>query len=424
MVILSLLAARSTSGFFTTFRTLARRSSGLVCQHMASVSDFLKSTPLSSTSAVSLGNPAGDADSIVSAIALAYIESTSSDNKKMHPILSIPHEDLKTQRPETKYLLQLAEIDLDDLTAVDHVDLPSKTFVSLVDHNVFTLKKPNWTVTSIMDHHLDEGKHLDTCEERNIAFDASTSLALVASTCTLMVERFPAGEKFPPSLAIILLGVILLDSVNLSPKAGKVTPRDEAAVQALLDRTDWSAVDLPKDIARDDDEEKQPDLTRFFDTLQSQKFHPDFWNSLSLLQALKLDYKSFAIHPNQTFGISSILQTMTDFQAKHDLLDSLLEQEGQSFVEGLEILGIMFFTAANDAPQRQMVLIGKDSKLLESLVNFFSSDGSLQAIELSKTSKSDLHMICLEQGNFKASRKQVAPIFMEYFKLDEPNSSL
>jgi exopolyphosphatase len=432
MVILSLLASRSTSCFIATRSTLVRMPSRLVCRmstttSSTSVSDFLKSTSLSTSNAISLGNPAGDADSIVSAIALAYMDSAFGDEKtKMAPIVSISHEVLKTQRPETKRLLQLANIDLDDLMAMDYPDLPSKISVSLVDHNFLKWNnKPDWTVTAILDHHLDERKHLDTCEERNIAFDASTSSALVASTCTLMVERFPASEEFPPSLAILLLGVILLDSINLSHKAGKVTPRDEAAVQTLLNRTDWSSLNLPAEIVGDD-VTKQPDLTRLFDTLQSQKFHPDFWNSLSVLQALKLDYKSFAIQPtNKVFGISSVLQTMTEFLANDDLLDAVLEQEGQSFVEDLELLGIMFFSVVDDTPQRQIILIGKDEKKLDNLVNFFTSEGSLQVQPLDKTSKNDLHMICLKQRNFKASRKQVAPILMEYFKQgEEPKSSL
>ena len=67
--------------------------------------------------------------------------------------------------------------------------------------------------------------------------------ATVASTCTLVTERLMQlqsdDESFPAPLAILLLGVILLDSVNLVPEAGKATPRDAAAVRALLDRTRW-----------------------------------------------------------------------------------------------------------------------------------------------------------------------------------------
>eukprot|EP00980_Cylindrotheca_fusiformis_P030957 scaffold25678_cov137-Cylindrotheca_fusiformis.AAC.5 len=388
----------------------------------SAVSEFLKNAPrLSTSNAISLGNPAGDADSIVSAIALAYIDSTfqsQQPTKRVTPIVSIRHEDLKTQRPETKYLLQLAKIDLDDLFAVDNPDLPPKTSVTLVDHNCLTLNKPEWTVTSILDHHLDEGNHMDTCEERNIAFDSSTSSALVASTCTLMVERFPASEMFPPSLAILLLGVILLDSVNLSPKAGKVTPRDETAVDTLLSRTDWSSLDLPAEVLLPPDNGSQgkPDTSRLFDALQNQKFNPDFWNSLSLLQALKLDYKSFGIEPHGTFGISSVLQTMPEFLSRHALLDFLSEEEGQSFFENLEMLGVMFFSVINDTRQRQMVLVGKDGQLLDNIVKSFTEDGFLQSRVLEKTSKNDLHMVCLEQGNSKASRKQVAPLLMKYFK--------
>ena len=106
------------------------------------VSDFVKDAALALTTSsstttttsqpipISLGNPAGDADSIISAIALAYIDTMSSAEScssntgdtsssaitTTTPIVSIPYESLTTQRPETKYLLQqLAKIDLNDL---------------------------------------------------------------------------------------------------------------------------------------------------------------------------------------------------------------------------------------------------------------------------------------------------------------------
>ncbi|CAJ1966076.1 unnamed protein product [Cylindrotheca closterium] len=402
----------------------------------ATSSSSQSATTISQPISICLGNPAGDADSIISAIAFAYINTvlflsascSSEEDSSMTkstttiPIVSIPHESLTTQRPETRYILQqLAKIDLNDLIAIDSLHLPTSASVSLVDHNSLTIKnKPDWTVVSILDHHIDEGQHMDSCsapEQRNVAFDSKTSSALVASTCTLVVERFPVSDKFPPTLAVLLLGVILLDSVNLSPKAGKVTPRDESAVQTLLDRTTWSELRLPEEILANDG---KPDPTKLFDILQNQKFHPDFWNSLTLLQALNLDFKSFEIMPPRSFGVASVLQTMTEFMEKHDWMNSM-DSTCSKFVMSFDVFAIMFFSFSNRAgedtgPQRQLALLAKSEESLEEVADSLKQDTSLQLEEVKRSkSNDDMYLICFKQGNPKASRKQVAPILMKYF---------
>ena len=424
--------------------------------NLPTVSEFLKSLqeqqqqdqqqqpPITS---VSLGNPAGDADSIISAIALAYIDSVpaQSSPKTVLPIISIPHDDLKRQRPETKYLLELAGIDMDDLVAIDSPSLPCKASATLVDHNRLTFQHPDskcqWEVTQILDHHLDEGAHLETCpastneeqqdqEQRVVAFCSSSQKALVASTCTLLVERFLArhsGQPFPPSLSILLLGVILLDSINMSPKAGKGTERDRLALEQLQQQTNWESLDLPLEILmKEASSKKQPNHQQLFDTLQNQKFHPDFWNSLTALQALKLDYKRFTptgVNNNNNsinFGVSTVLQTMSDFVHKEGLLDTIQSNYGSS--SDLEFFAVMFFSVdGDDTPKRQMMLASENVDLVNDLITFLMQEGSLQLQQVEETfpkgtNDMSLNVVYLEQGNARASRKQVAPILMDYFK--------
>jgi len=181
-----------------------------------------------------LGNQAGDADSIISAITLAYVESlrTTEEENERHqqftvPIVSIPADYLKFLRPETVFLLKDCagmnnlQNDVNDLIAIDQIELlPKKATLTLVDHNNHQYQHDNnqWTVTGIVDHHLDEGKHIDTCpppsqsissssskqkQKRIIAFNNSE--ALVASTTTLIVEQFyndnASSTKMHPTLA-------------------------------------------------------------------------------------------------------------------------------------------------------------------------------------------------------------------------------
>eukprot|EP00934_Nitzschia_sp_Nitz4_P002689 Nitzschia sp. Nitz4//scaffold272_size25479//9754//11040//NITZ4_008308-RA/size25479-processed-gene-0.10-mRNA-1//-1//CDS//3329545222//2679//frame0 len=414
-----------------------------------SVADFLQQVnTLHPVQAIALGNPAGDADSLISAIASAYIDTVLQESPTL-PLLSIPLVDLRTQRPETKYLLQVAGVShLDVFKDVqDDQLLATPLAVTLVDHNQLTLPATvPWKVHAINDHHYDEGAHLDTCglvedattaascappttttSQRVVAFDADTSSALVASTCTLLVERWRrlTEAPIPPSLAILLYGVILLDSINLLPQAGKVTPRDQAAVQYLQTEIHWNAVSgsLPQELQTATN--TFPDPTKLFDTLQNQKFHPDFWAGLTAAQALRLDFKSFSSSTGtngendaRTFGVSTVLQPMKVFLTKSEIWEAMAHYclpTGEA-----DFFGIMFTSIQDGVPERQLLLASLNRERLVSLIQFLESNGFLQIHGMEwhsqETSSGELHVVQMEQANSKASRKQVAPVLMDYYK--------
>mmetsp|Transcript_27816 Transcript_27816/g.61261 ORF Transcript_27816/g.61261 Transcript_27816/m.61261 type:complete len:508 (-) Transcript_27816:257-1780(-) len=399
-----------------------------------------------------MGNEAGDADSILSAIGLSYVRalqnSVDGQNKSdelIVPIVSIPADSLKFLRPETTFLLlncagmDNAKDDVNDLIAIDQTDLlPKKATLTLVDHNFFRGKESyEWTVTKIVDHHLDEGKHLKTCppSNRKIAFEDTR--ALVASTTTLVAEDFYASagtSKMPSSLAVLLLGTILLDSVNMSPKAGKGTQRDQTMIKQLLRNTDWSQITLPDNILVINDDGKKgnaPDPTKLFDKLQSAKFASDFWNGLTPEQAIRMDLKSFSIPTaiqssfTSSLGIASILMEMNHFFDLHE--DNLLEtltrviEEDQS-----ELFGLMFSIFGDGQRRRQLALASYDKPTLDRLINYLTVDNATTPdLELEVLHREEvnvggtgeiLYLVRMEQGNVKASRKQVAPILMEFFK--------
>jgi inorganic pyrophosphatase/exopolyphosphatase len=98
------------------------------CQSLA---DFLKvrKTDPSSSKHYVLGNEAGDADSIISAIALAYIDSIQPDVTIVAktPLISIPRADLATQRPETALLVDLAGYRTPSMTSFSSTIQPLST---------------------------------------------------------------------------------------------------------------------------------------------------------------------------------------------------------------------------------------------------------------------------------------------------------
>lgn len=397
------------------------RTTGIMAA--ASLNDFLVDHRDQKATDIVIGNAAGDADSIVSAIALAYIESTcrsSMDHPWKTPVVSIPRADLETQRPETMLLMHLAGLSrkaLESLLYIDDAVDFSQLNVTLVDHN----SRDGWNVVGIWDHHLDEGKHKDTSVSRVVAFEKEQ--ALVASTCTLVAERMEdcMAKPYPVSLGVMLLGVILLDSVNMSPQAGKVTDRDRKAVQQLLQGTDWKGLSHKAQATLHvDTTTGQPDTTAFFDALQNAKFDIDFWKGLMVRDALRLDYKTFG--SKIPFGVSTVLMPMEEFFHKHGLVSGIFEymQDNQ-----ISLLGIMFaYVNERGHLCRQLALCATEGFSLEPLVEFMTSDKyDGESLELSEmdvrwneaSSHDGLHARFFAQGNSKSSRKQIVPIMLDFF---------
>jgi exopolyphosphatase len=281
---------------------------------------------------VVLGNEAGDADSLISAIALAYIESVKGQVPKT-PLLPIPLTDLQTQRPETVHLLHLAGINSaqDLFWSADYPALfEENRNVTLVDHNRLgpVFQASGWKVVEILDHHVDLGQHLDTCSghARKIAFQGNQ--ALVASTCTLIVERLQElwEPPFPADLSLLLLGVILLDSVNMSPAAGKGTTRDAAAIDKLQQETSWNDLskETKKALGTSKAVREKPDTLALFEALQNAKFEGAFWESLSVRDAVSHVARAMwylqRIHPSQkrtSFPPFHPSQKRTSFPPSH-----------------------------------------------------------------------------------------------------------
>lgn len=376
-----------------------------------------------------IGNQAGDADSIISAISLAYIESISQHREKT-PIVAIPEADLESQRPEVKLLLELAGI-VDPAKLLLFVDDPIfarsayGADITLVDHNVVSEKfrKNKWIVSEIVDHHEDVGKYLDSCNgtERTIGF--AKGRALVASACTLVAERLrqTRASTYPGSLALILMGTILLDSVNLSDEVGKVTLRDRNAVQDLISHTDWQ--DLPphsRVLLGMNSSSTTPDPTALYTLLQDAKYDIAFWHFLSVGDALRLDYKQFATGKKGAFGISSILTPMKNFWGKSGVISGI-----QNYMKdrNLTFLAIMF---AYESPQghlkRQLAVCGTDVAPIDEISKFLmqsvNEEESLELKEVNGDLIADgshgLTVRLFEQQNVKPSRKQIGPLLQGF----------
>lgn len=432
------------------------------------MSDTESSSSSSSSRPLSLviGNPAGDADSILSALCWAYVLATmtiTTTSTLSIPILSISRHDLTTQRPETLLLLNWVGVAPDTLVDVTDVQREPHRFqhanVTLVDHN--RLNHPaleesslNWTVTGILDHHYDEGLYTDSAVTplREIAF--ADNKATVASTTTLVAEQWLQYKQRQPSsssstqssvfnldsdVALLLLGTLLLDSVNMSPAAGKGTARDQAVIEALLTQTNWQDGKLVRTTTKDDkesnllwDEGGCPRPTQLFERLQQAKFDVGFWQGLSVHDALRLDYKRFTPKNDgsETFGASTVLLDWDTFLAKETVSSSIETYMQQ---EDIHFLAIMctFTTTESNALQRQLILCAathrnekSSSAVLDSMTDYLQqldADSNLQLQERTQSAVDGpvLHLRVFDQGKAKASRKQVAPLLIRYFQTCE-----
>lgn len=414
-------------------------SSSSTTHILTSLVDFLQSQKQQTKiSNIVIGNPAGDADSIVTALCWAYVASWAQEPANgniLTPVMSIPRHDLQTQRPETMLLLQWASVSIDSLLDVTDVRNDPDRFcgaqVTLVDHNRLDTSAfdagtvLDWTVTGILDHHYDEGLYKDTCDMREIAFE--NNRATVASTTTLVAERATNNdERLPSDVALLLLGTILLDSVNMNPAAGKGTPRDQAAIDALLANTDWrdGRLTVSADPKLWDSETGRPDPSVFFERLQQAKFDVDFWKTLSVRDALRLDYKQF--NPNGSgdsgspFGASTVLVDWNTFLEKENVPASIAAYMQDVNVSFLAIM--CAFTLPNsDELHRQMILCAKQPTLLDDLIQHLQELGpedNLQLVERTESSVSEgnLHVRAFDQNKINASRKQVAPLLIRYFE--------
>lgn len=424
---------------------------------------------------ITIGNEAGDADSIVSALVHSYVlrleEELRSENHEdktwYAPLVGVPRADLPLRR-ETTLLLGMAGVDLDQLLFVDSPPLIASLLmptddascgstcnalnISLVDHNRIrsSLRHLDDHVVEILDHHEDEGYHTVAVPEgsdaRNIAFRGRD--ALVGSTCALVVERMlqaadsmtasiGGGDKdvtlLDPSASLCLLGVILLDTMNMSSEAGKGTDRDLAAINSLLDRTDWSMLDTDsmEESARAVFEADgnasgniRPNRAALHDLLRNSKFDEKFWSDMSVYDCLRIDYKrfeptrsSYSDSPSIAFGMSSVLLPLSNFLSKADCVNSIAR-----YIKEVEtpLLGVLSMTVVDDTPHREMLLAGRPD-LVDAAAEYLLKSEDAAFLEVTEVEcvldradedKDGMKLRKFRQGNPKGSRKQVAPTLM------------
>ncbi|XP_031556735.1 exopolyphosphatase PRUNE1-like [Actinia tenebrosa] len=214
---------------------------------------LLESSQYSSVHVV-LGNEACDLDSAVSAIVYAYnlFTLTSMEGSPEHvaeiivPVLNIPRKEYRL-RTEITFTMEKFGIDCRHLVFVDEIDLlglkeQGKLAVTLVDHHVLSQGQAelNDNLVEIIDHRKDQTPSSSSYTK---------TIELVGSCSTLVAEKILQNNRQGleySQVSYLLLSSILLDTVNLDPRAGRKTDKDVEIVKQLKDilKTDLSCDEL------------------------------------------------------------------------------------------------------------------------------------------------------------------------------------
>jgi len=343
-----------------------------------------------SAKTVVIGNEAADLDSMASSLAYGYhlASQNKNEDRQIIPVMPIPRADFKL-RTEAVYVFNRAGINLKEVIFFDEVNLQAIMATDgqlvLMDHNKLALGLDfESQVTAIIDHHVDENLYL-TAKPRRIE--------LVGSTATLVSQEIQQHKPsiLDKTLATLLLGTILLDTVNLDPEAGRVTPADQEAADKLL----------PIFAA---------DQYHFFNRVQEEKFNVE---SLSSSDLLRKDYKQWQLGKTLC-GIASALLPVQQWGEK----DSHLCKEFAAYADtrNLDIL-LAMNAYTNPEFNRDLVIFSRDTAVHDRVAAFLLQQG-LELSEITMTSQAACKygkISYYSQGNLGISRKKLQPMLDSFF---------
>lgn len=343
---------------------------------------------IAKTEFVIVGNDAADLDSVVSAIAYAYLRYLQDETLHVLSLIAISRADFRL-RTEVVYVLKQAGIHLDDLVFMDEIDL-AEIFTSgadliLVDHNYPSSQFLPYhdRVVGVLDHHYDEGFFPDILPRL---------IQEVGSTASLVTQEFfQAGIYMGQEVATMLCGAILLDTVNLDPATMRVTSVDSSAIGQME-----SLYPLSK--------------TELYTAILTEK---NKITDLSTCDLLSRDYKSFQVCGRHC-GIGVVPIPMAAW-IRHDL-DCYSGFMNYMDSKKLDLLVIM--SAFTDGKfKRELVMVCSFPQILDRLFATLQSKGlDLTLQDSFPAGTGDTTKVRVySQGDLMGSRKIIQPILVRFF---------
>lgn len=344
-----------------------------------------------------IGNEAADLDSMASAIMYGFLACRTLErrNQPHVPVINIPRRDF-VLRTEAVYLFDRLGLDVTALQFIDEINLGAlhrdgQLSLTLVDHNVLSQDQAPYhdAVEAIIDHHDDSGLYPRAALRR---------IEPVGSAATLVAEMILRDnpELLDEGTATLLLGTLLLDTVNLSPGAGRVTPKDTDVANQLRGIAGAESQTL-------------------FDALQSAKFDV---SALGTGDLLRKDYKEWD-GERLRYGISSVLTPLANWIAKDpDLIAGLREYLQSRNLHCL--IAMMAYSGADGAFHRELAVLTPDQALRTRLLSYLNTDVSglnpIHPPNLQDADRVDFFTL----DDVSLSRKKLQPILHRFFSGMKP----
>jgi exopolyphosphatase len=390
-----------------------------------------------------IGNEAADPDSCVCAIAIAAALDASFGGVAgirpiVAPLIQVPRSDFKLQLDRVHLLRRAGLVGQgngpawtpDHVTFADEVRVDAlvsaegsaaaggdaPVHVHLVDHNKLSAAlaclAPH--VASIVDHHADEGLYGESvaASERRIELG-------IGSCASLVVERMRTLSPpllNDPNICTLLLGAILLDTVNLDPGAKAQKEREAALASGLLETAAPLLGVPPTAQGRGD----------FFSELLKVKADLGLLLEFSVEDLLRQDYKQERLQPAAAagevgaapleVGVGSIVLPLPQLIARrsHESLRADFARFAAS--RGLSLLLLM--SVDLEARQRWMLVYCEDPSIAGRVLKTLDAGD----VRLSREAASEGAGECAEPppaddvlqpyavNNYKVSRKVLLPI--------------
>ncbi|KAL9653365.1 hypothetical protein ABK040_002001 [Willaertia magna] len=359
-----------------------------------------------------IGNQASDLDSMISSIAYSYAISNKQKDCLVLPVMNIPEEDFNL-RTDASWFLGKFGISSKNLVfyfdnkplheLIEKFKERQALSIILTDHNKLAPEQDQLLsnfVTEIIDHHVDENHYKDGSLSLKL-------IELIGSTCTLissqLSDEFLSEEK---EISELLLGTILLDTMNLDPKFKKVTPKDEEQAKRLINILNYS-------------KEQQDNL---FNALFTERFDVSNLNSYDLLRS---DYKDWKMG-NTMVGISTAKRSLEDWYEKDQNLIQSFEHFYQN--KSLDILYIMFaYSDKENNFKRQLGVYTKQKELFEKSIEYLeqqckeelnltpiTTTTTVTTTLLKEKKKEDEYLTFYQQHNIASSRKVLQPLLTKF----------
>ncbi len=353
------------------------------------------------------GSSAADLDSVVGSIGYAYLLAREGGlSGLVFPYLPIPRADLPL-RTEVVQLFAAVGLKWENLVSADDADLADlmdtrEGELVLVDTQGHDLSPDlRERVCEVIDHHPEDHTAQATgaagrpgaSSPENIAglrFRGSQRrriLEPVGSACTLVAEQIlhRKPEIIDPQLATLLLGAVLLDTVNLDPDAGRATEKDREIAGSLMKAGPVDSTGLYHDLAR-----ARSDV-----------------EGLSSARLLGRDYKERMV-ATVRLGMSSVSLLMDSWRRRDERLEEALC--GFLADRALDLL-VVFLYGQGQSFERQVILCSAEERLLNHVAAKLAQP--LGLAEFPAQSRGGVVIRCFVQGKTTESRKRIAPLLRE-----------